>query len=181
MTDHPDHADQTGCDLQADGIVGADRTDRSRTDGTHRTDPPIVCDLSDAPDTPVERLAEYRQLFADALIARERLPDGTSRFRFRADPGVEERVGALAAKEQACCAFFRFTIAAHGDEIWWDATTIDDPLARQVLDELHQLPHTLHGGADALFQRFDALGLGIITDGGDIPHPTREAGSTTTS
>lgn len=136
---------------------------------------PIVCDMTDAADTSVERLAEYGQLFADALVSRERTADGANRFRFRADPGIEDRVRVLAAKEQACCAFFDFTVTAHGDEVWWDATTVDDPIAQQILDELYQLPDTVDDGVASLFERFDAQGLRIVTHENGVLRPaTRE-------
>ena len=61
--------------------------------------------MTDAPDTAIERLAEYEGLYTEALIGRERTDDGI-RFRFRARPGLEEWVRDLAAREKACCAFF---------------------------------------------------------------------------
>lgn len=68
-------------------------------------------------------------LFTTAMTGRERTEDGI-RFRFRADPGLEDRVRDLAAREKACCAFFSFDITAHGDEVWLDASVVDDDLAR---------------------------------------------------
>ena len=62
------------------------------------------------------------------------------RFRFRAEPGLEDRVRDLAAREMACCAFFPFEITIHGDEVWMDAWVVDDDLARKILDEYYQLP-----------------------------------------
>jgi hypothetical protein len=132
---------------------------------------PIVCDMTDAPDTSEERLAEYQQLFADALVGRERLTDGTNRFRFRADPGVEDRVRSLAAKEKACCGFLDFTITADGDEVWWDTTTVDDPIAQQILDEMYRLPETAGDGVAALFERFDEQGLKIMTNDDGVMRP----------
>jgi hypothetical protein len=104
--------------------------------------PPVGCDLTGAPDTLAERLAEYRRLFAAHLIGRERTGTGI-RFRFRTGPGVEDWVRDLARREKACCAFFDFTSGTStAGEIWWDATVIDDDMARQVLDEFYRLPDT---------------------------------------
>src|SRR5689334_14370573 len=89
--------------------------------------PPILCNMTGAPDTPAERVETYAALFADALVDRERTTDGI-RFRFRADPGIEDRVRELARREQACCAFFSFTITADEHEVRWDATVPDDDL-----------------------------------------------------
>src|SRR5215217_5034839 len=63
---------------------------------------PIACDMTDAPDTPEERIAEYDRLFSRTFVGRERTPAGI-RFRLRADDGVEAWVRDLAAREQACC------------------------------------------------------------------------------
>jgi hypothetical protein len=100
---------------------------------------PIVCDMSGAPDTVPERLSEYRRIFSQALIGRERTAGGI-RFRFRAQPGLEAWVRDLAAREKACCAFFTFAITALGEEVHWDATVIDDDIARAILDEFYALP-----------------------------------------
>src|SRR5690606_15920218 len=140
-------------------------------DMTDQSTPPIVCDMTDAPDTSVERVAEYSQLFADALIGREQTPDGANRCRFRADRGIEDRVRSLAAKEQACCAFFDFTVTTHGAEVWWDATTVDDPIAQRILDELYRLPDTVGDGVEAHFDRFEAQGLTVVTNDDGVMRP----------
>jgi hypothetical protein len=96
--------------------------------------------MTDAPDTLPERIAEYVRLFDDALVGREHTSDGI-RFRFRGDARVEEWVRDLAAREKSCCGFFTFAITRHDDgEIWWDASVVDDPVARQVLEDFYELP-----------------------------------------
>jgi hypothetical protein len=94
--------------------------------------------MTDAPDTPAERMAEYEKLFASALIGRERTESGV-RFRFGIEEGLEEWIRDLAAREKACCAFFTFTVTRAGDELWWHASVPDDEVARQILDELYRL------------------------------------------
>jgi hypothetical protein len=101
--------------------------------------PPIICDMTGAPDTPAERLAEYQRLFARSLLGRDRTAAGI-RFRFRARPGLEDWIRDLARREKACCAFFSFEVSASGQEVWWDASVIDDDMARQILDEFYRLP-----------------------------------------
>ena len=132
--------------------------------------PPIVCDMTDAPDTAVERLAEYRNLFEQSLIDREHTEAGI-RFRFRAAPGVEARVRDLAAREQACCAFFSIAVLDRGDELWWEASVGDDDIARQILDELYRWPDTVADGARALLDRFGELGLRVTTRDSGSPRP----------
>jgi len=108
--------------------------------GEHATDlPPVACDMSGAPDTGPERMAEYARLFAAAFVSRERTATGV-RWRLRADPGIEEWARDLAARENACCAFMTTTVTVVGGEVHWDATTGDDPAARAVLDLVYELP-----------------------------------------
>ena len=99
---------------------------------------PIVCDMTNAPDTPAERVAEYERLFGGWLVGRERVAGGI-RFRFRAGPGVEAWVRDLAARERACCPFFRFAISVVDGEVRWDADVGDDA-AREVLEEFYRWP-----------------------------------------
>jgi hypothetical protein len=120
--------------------------------------PPIACDMTNAPDTGPERIAEYERLFAQALTGRERTAAGI-RFRLRADPGIEDWVRDLAAREKACCSFFDFSVATVGDEVHWDATVVDDDTARAILDEFYALPHNL-----SLDRRAH---LGTVTDSAD--------------
>jgi hypothetical protein len=124
---------------------------------------PIVCDMTGAPDTGPERIAEYQRLFAQALIGRDRTPQGI-RFRFRAEDGIEPWVRDLAAKEKACCAFFTFTVTRAGEEVLWDATVVDDEVARAILEAFYALPDTLGQGADALQDRFIRQGLRFVPD-----------------
>jgi hypothetical protein len=147
------------------------------TETTSQTDPgtlPIVCDMTDAPDTAAERLAEYERLFLGALVGRERVGDGV-RFRFRAEPGLEDWVRDLAAREKACCAFFTLDISAHGDEVWMDASVVDDDLARQILDEYYHLPDNLAGGAAALLERFSHQGLQVMIRDRGVLRPATPA------
>jgi hypothetical protein len=150
------------------------------TDQTSTPTPPIVCDMTDAPDTTTERLAEYERLFTEALIGRERTHDGI-RFRFRADPGLEDWVRDLAARDKACCAFISFAVTVHDDEVWWDRSVVDDDVARQILDELYRLPDTVTDGGPALLDRFSEQGLHVmINDGGALrPATTAELGLST--
>ncbi len=136
--------------------------------------PPILCNMTGAPDTPAERVETYAALFADALVDRERTTDGI-RFRFRADPGIEDRVRELARREQACCAFFTFTITADEHEVRWDAAVPDDDLARQALDELFLLPDVAGRGLDAVFDRYDARGFRVMVEDGDELRPATAA------
>ena len=144
------------------------------TNATDQPTPPIVCDMTDAPDTTDERIGRYQALFGRALIGRDRTDSGIG-FRLRAEPGVEEEVNALAALDKACCAFFTFTITRQGDEIWWDTTVPDDDIARAILDEYYNLPDTMSEGTDALFERFTDAGMDVvITDGGTTRPATRD-------
>jgi hypothetical protein len=104
--------------------------------------PAIVCDMTDAPDTGQERLAEYARLFAAAYLGKE-WRGAEMRWRFRADPGIEAWARDLAARENACCGFMQTTITVQGDEVIWDTSTIDDPNAHRVLELMYELPDSM--------------------------------------
>lgn len=122
---------------------------------------PIVCDMTTASDNVGQRMLEYQRLFAQALLGRERTADGV-RFRLRAADGVEAWVRDLAAREKACCGFFDFRVTTDGDQVCWDATVIDDDIARAILEEFYNLPDTVTDGADDVEPRFTQRGLRII-------------------
>ena len=143
------------------------------TTATDQPTPPIVCDMTDAPDTTAERVARYQELVARALVGRERTDDGI-RFRLRAEPGIEDQATELAALDKACCAFFTFTITRHGNEIWWDTSVPDDDIARAILDEYYNLPDTVNEGTTALFERFDNVGMDVVIADGDTRPATRD-------
>jgi len=114
--------------------------------------------MTSAPDTPAGRIAEYHRLFSQALLGRERTAAGI-RFRFAGRPGIGDWVRDLARREQACCAFFRFSVTATGGEVWWEASVTDDETSRQVLAEFFRLPETAAAGAGPVRDAFAARGL----------------------
>ncbi|GAA1039808.1 hypothetical protein GCM10009557_59430 [Virgisporangium ochraceum] len=107
--------------------------------------PAIACDLTDAPDTADERMAEYARLFSQALAGRDRT-DGGVRLRFRADEDVAAWVRDLAVREKACCPFYNFTVSTTGGEVWWDISLVDgvadgdEHTARAMLDGYFYAP-----------------------------------------
>jgi hypothetical protein len=110
-----------------------------------RAGAPIACDMSTARDTPEQRLAEYGQLFEQALLGRERRADGVV-FVFRDRPGIRERLDDLAHREHACCPFLDYRVETVGDEVIW---TIANPVGGDerdgvdaILDAFHALPTT---------------------------------------
>lgn len=125
------------------------------------TKTPIACDMTTATDTGPERMLEYQRLFSQALVGRERTAEGI-RFRLRADEGVEAWVRDLAAREKACCAFFDFRVTTAGNEVQWDATVVDDDIARDILDEFYALPDNLADGLDGLENRLTQRGLHFV-------------------
>ncbi len=124
---------------------------------------PIACDMTNAPDTPQERMAEYGQLFARHLVGRDRSTDGI-RFRLDAADGVEAWVRDLSAREKACCPFADFTVVAAGGQVHWDITVLDDPTARAVLAEFYNIPETVADGIEGMRRRLTDLGFVITTN-----------------
>jgi hypothetical protein len=131
---------------------------------------PNACDMTDAPDTATERIAEYQRLFSGGFIGRERIDSGI-RFRFHLEEGLEKWVCDLASRERACCAFFTFSVTRHGDELWWEASVIDDDIARRILDEFYRLPDTLTQGVQAVHDRLVDQGLKVMIDDGGTLRP----------
>ncbi|MFI6742752.1 hypothetical protein ACIBI9_58505 [Nonomuraea sp. NPDC050451] len=130
---------------------------------------PIVCDMTTAPDTPQQRLDEYRHLFGRYLLGREKTAEGI-RFRLRAEPGVEEQVRDLAAREKACCAFFAFGIRLDGEQVLWDCAVSDNDAARALLEEYYQLPDTADQNPEEMEKRLAAKGLHFHTEPGSDVH-----------
>jgi hypothetical protein len=130
------------------------------TDPATTTTPPIVCDMTDARDTVADRVAEYDRLFTEVLVGRERT-EGGIRFRFRADPGVEDWVRDLAAREKACCAWREFDVTLQDGEVWWDERAVDE-IAQQFLDDFYGLPDMVGAGAAAVVQHFAGEGQHVM-------------------
>ena len=134
--------------------------------------PAIVCDMSDAPDTGQERLAEYARLFKSALVSRERTREAM-RWWLRNDEGIEAWAKDLAARENACCAFMTTTVTVAGDRVLWESTTLDDPVAREVLDMMYELPERGWTDAGQAYARFtDGIGVPIMISDGPVVRPT---------
>ena len=146
------------------------RADASRTldaSTSESQNPPVACDMTGAPDTGPERLAEYARLFDAAYLSRERDDTGV-RWLLRAAPGIEEWAGDLAGRENACCAFMTNTITRDGDLVIWHATTIDDPTARATLDLFYDLPTHRLSSMDEVYARWSATGTPILVREGDV-------------
>jgi MerR family transcriptional regulator, copper efflux regulator len=69
---------------------------------------PIACTLG--PGDQDRRMGEWRELLAQAT-AREPVPGG---LRFSLPSGLAGTAANLAAAEQRCCPFFRFTMVFDG-------------------------------------------------------------------
>ena len=133
---------------------------------TESSTPAVVCDLTDAPDTGAERLAEYARFLERAFVSRERTGDAMT-WRLRAEPGVEAWARDLAARENACCAFMTHTISVADGQVLWHATTIDDPSARAVLDLFYELPASRWNTMDAVEDRWQELAVQAGTRSAD--------------
>ena len=127
--------------------------------------PAIACDMTDAPDTADERMAEYDRLFTQALAGRDRTDDGV-RLRFRADEGLEAWVRDLAAREKACCPFYTFAISTTGGEVWWDISLVDgvaddEHTARTLLDTYFYAPDYAADGVEGMTRWLAGQGFAV--------------------
>lgn len=100
---------------------------------------PIACTLT--PGGLRERLGLIHTLTAEALVGYDR--DGLV-LTLRYAPAAVERVRAMVASEQHCCAFLTFDVREHPDAVH---VTITAPeTARDAADELFaQFTTTDHG------------------------------------
>jgi hypothetical protein len=125
----------------------------------------IVCDLSTARDTPDQRLAEYDQLFRDALIRRERTADAIV-FVFRARSGTREHVEDLARREAECCPFVDYRVETVEEEVIYTITNPivgDDRASVELMfDAMYALPEHAGAGMSGLLERFAEQGVRVI-------------------
>ncbi|MGH8941321.1 MAG: hypothetical protein ACRDWF_00740 [Acidimicrobiia bacterium] len=129
-------------------------------------DTPIVCDFTDATDTPQERFAEYGRLFNASLIGRERTADAVV-LTFQPGDDVAEWVADLAAREAACCPFMSYHVTADETAIRW--VTWGSEAMQPILDEYHAMYEAVKTSTpDELIDRVTAGGFEIR-----LPEPTR--------
>lgn len=117
-------------------------------------DAPIACDMSAAPDTPEQRLAEYARLFAHAFTGRDHTTT-TITFRFADRHGLADWVCDLAAREAACCPFFSFDIVLDDATIVWTVSGADRPEVHAILDEYYDAPDWAGQGPDVIAGRME--------------------------
>jgi hypothetical protein len=130
----------------------------------------IACDMSTAPDTPDERLAEYGRLFDRALRRRERRAD-TLVFALRADPGTREAVEDLARRDAACCPFLDYRVETVGDEVIYTLTNLISGDQRAsvdaMLDAIHDLPDYAGSDMAGLLGRLAERDVHVMDAGGE--------------
>jgi hypothetical protein len=85
--------------------------------------PVVACTLT-AEDLPARR-RRWEALTGRALASRTSIADGV-RLTFRAVPGVESELRALAELERECCAFADFDVTASRDQVRLDVTSSGD-------------------------------------------------------
>jgi hypothetical protein len=125
---------------------------------------PIACNMSDARDTPRERLAEYGRLFAHAMIGRQRTATGVE-FTLAAKAGVVGWVSDLVRREAACCPFFSYRLEEKGGCIVWCTSSDAGAAAQAMLEELYELPEFCADGIDGYFKRLEGRGVSVTSPG----------------
>jgi hypothetical protein len=128
-----------------------------------KPDTPIVCDFTDASDTPDERLAEYGHLFKSAFLSRQRTAESVV-LTFASGDGVGAWVADLAAREAACCPFMRYEVTTDDKEIRWEVSGTPD--MQPILDEYYEMYEEVATLAnDELIGRFAARGFDVRASG----------------
>lgn len=109
--------------------------------GCTSRDEPVVCTL-EGREQQQARAADFREVFG-SLERAERL-DGSARWYFRDEPGLETRLRELARREHECCRFLEFRVAREGGALVWETRAPEH--ASSVLEEFMRLPEALGRG-----------------------------------
>jgi hypothetical protein len=68
------------------------------------------------------------------------------------------------------------TVTVAGDRVLWESTAIDDPVAREVLDMMYELPERRWTDAGQAYARFtDAIGVPVVVSDGPAVRPATPA------
>lgn len=104
-------------------------------------DQPIACTLA-GPEPQRQRATEFQEVFV-SLTHIER-GEGSARWHFRDEPGLELRLRELVRRERECCRFFEFHISRQDGGLVWETRAPE--AAAAVLTEFMRLPETLRRG-----------------------------------
>jgi hypothetical protein len=88
--------------------------------------PPVACSLTRA--GLAEQVDRWQRLAARALAGHTQTADGV-RLSFRAEPGAEQELRALAAVEAGCCSWATWTVRASATEVVLDVRAAGDGVA----------------------------------------------------
>jgi hypothetical protein len=80
------------------------------------------------------RVAEFDDLFTEAVRGIERVAPDHLRLDLQADPRIAGRAAELAAAETGCCSFFTFTVTATGGRVVLEVSVPEPRIG--VLDAL---------------------------------------------
>jgi hypothetical protein len=94
-----------------------------------------VCRLP--PADRARRTADFRALFADALIESVRVPGGV-RWTLRTNSSTETESRRLAALEARCCDGIRFDVSRQDERVVWQI--VGPASAAATLDAFARLP-----------------------------------------
>lgn len=125
-------------------------------------DAPVACDMTGAPDTVEERLAEYGRLFAHALVDRSRTADSVE-FRFASKAGVAAWIADLARREAACCPFVSHQVSFTSDRVTWRISSQAGAAAQVALDEYYSAPEQVGAGIEGLLKRLADRGVPVTS------------------
>lgn len=87
---------------------------------------PVACSLT--PTDLAGQSARWERLAARALTERAETEHGL-RLSFRPEPGAEEELRRLAAAENECCRWAKWTVGTHAGQIVLDVRSAGDGIA----------------------------------------------------
>lgn len=124
---------------------------------------PVACDMTAAADSLADRLAEYRRLFDQALIARESTETSTT-FRLTDQPEVRDWVLDLVRREAACCPFQAYEVDADGEQLVWRTTGVG-AAEMAILDEFLASADPSHSSTDIAKELTERTGVPHLVPG----------------
>jgi hypothetical protein len=122
----------------------------------------VVCRLAPADRT--QRTADFRALFADAVVDRARIAGGVA-WTLLPGAATEAESRRLAELETRCCDGIRFAVDRRRDRVVWAIT--GPPDAAAVLDAFYELPILVcsDDGARTLWDALDGAACGSRRQG----------------
>lgn len=106
---------------------------------------PIACTLT--AEAAHDRLDEWRQFFTRSVTAMERTSAHTVRFQLGGSTSAVGDAADLAQRENACCAFFEFSLELEAAR-WWLVVRVSPDAAPLLAEFASLVPDSLRASVE---------------------------------